>query len=409
MADTPKPVLTFADPGSLTGCFGCAERRIDIPGQLPDPGDDFDWRVRDYDGFRQFMLEELSARFPERTRWTPADLEVVIVEVLAAMLDRQSDAADRIFSEGFLETARRPDSLRRLLSLIGYDAVAEADALGQIDIDQATSANVANSLLDTFWARNPHIMNEARKAGPRSIRTQHRMVSVSDYAERLEDHPLVLRAQIWTDWSGSWETIFVAVIAWDTGLLLDDPVPLAEGDPDMPQFKRREKLRADIELFNERRRIAVPVWDRDPTIRTVLRPYVDQYRMAGQEVILRDAVPVGITIIVAIVVNPNYFRSEVSTAAAAALGRGEGGFFEPGRLKFGEDLFASDVIAELMRLDGIDNVCLIRFKRSGNDHPDQTGNGRIRLDGLELAICDNDADRLERGYLTIKTNGGLAG
>ena len=40
--------------------------------------------------------EELAARFPERRRWTPGDLEVVMVEVMAALLDQLSDMADRV-------------------------------------------------------------------------------------------------------------------------------------------------------------------------------------------------------------------------------------------------------------------------------------------------------------------------
>ena len=44
--------------------------------------------------FRLFMMEELAARVPERQRWTPADLETVLVEALAAVLDQLSDRAD---------------------------------------------------------------------------------------------------------------------------------------------------------------------------------------------------------------------------------------------------------------------------------------------------------------------------
>ena len=84
------------------------------------------------------MLEELAARFPERQRWTVADLEVALVEILANSLDGLSDMADRVFAEGYLQSAKRPDSLRRLLGIIGYDAVAEADARGHIDIDDET-------------------------------------------------------------------------------------------------------------------------------------------------------------------------------------------------------------------------------------------------------------------------------
>ncbi len=406
MAETPVPQLVFRDVAEALKCFGCGGRDIAIPGPLPDAGNDFDWRVRDYDGFRQFMLEELAARFPERTRWTPADMEVVIVEILAAVLDQLSDMSDRVFAEAYLETARRPDSVRRLLALIAYDAPAEADALNQIEIDESTPQEDANALLDAFWTRNPYAMDQARQAGPRAIRTQHRMVTVEDYAERMEDHPLVLRAHAWTEWTGSWETISVAIIPWDTTLSLDMPVPQETGGLSAPEAARRSRLKEEIERFNERRRIPVPVWERDPTIRTVIRPYLDLYRMTGQEVILHDAVPVGITIIVSIVVQANYFRSEVAAAAGEALGKGPGGFFEPGRLRFGEDLFASDLVAALMRLDGVENVCLIRFKRTGSQFPDQSDSGRIVLEGLELAVCDSDRGRMERGYLAIKTHGG---
>lgn len=409
MAETPVSTLEFLEPGESKPCFGCAERRIKMPPPLPPLGDDFDWRVRDYDGFRQFMLEELAARFPERRRWTPADLEVVLVEILAAMLDQLSDMADRVFAEAYLETARRPDSVRRHLAMIGFDAIAEAAALDQISIDDTMAEEDKQACLDLFWTRNPHVMETAREAGPRAIRNQNRMVSLPDHAERLEDHPLVLRAQASSQWTGSWETVFAAVILWDTKLALDDALPQPGAGQSTEMESRLQKLFAEIEQFNERRRIPLPIWTSEPSIRTILRPYVDRYRMAGREVILQDAVPVGITIIVSVVVNANYYRSEVKTAVAETLGTGPGGFFEPGRLHFGEDLFASDVIAALMRLDGVDNVCLIRFKRSGEAFPDQTGSGRIRLDGLELAVCDNDPGNPSRGYLVVRTNGGMSG
>ena len=75
MADSPPVELHFRGT-----CPDCGVREVRLPAALPGVGDDFDWLVRDYDGFRLFMLEELAARFPERRRWTPADLEVVLVD-----------------------------------------------------------------------------------------------------------------------------------------------------------------------------------------------------------------------------------------------------------------------------------------------------------------------------------------
>ncbi|MDH5480815.1 MAG: hypothetical protein OEX11_08670, partial [Nitrosomonas sp.] len=120
-SNTPKPNLIFRE-----GCSDCARREVELPEQLPLVGDDFDWLLRDYDGFRLFMLEELAARFPERRSWTPADMEVVIVETLSVVLDQLSDMLDRTQAEAFLETARQPESVRRLLAMIGYDAVLMA-------------------------------------------------------------------------------------------------------------------------------------------------------------------------------------------------------------------------------------------------------------------------------------------
>jgi len=408
MAVTPENKLIFHPPDQ-TNCFRCAERVTQLPSTLPPVGDDFDWRVRDFDGFRQFMMEDLAARFPERKRWTPADIEVVIVEALAAQLDQLSDSADRVFAEGFIETARNPASLRKLLSLVGYDSVAMAHAQEQIEIDGTMTVAEQNDVLENFWETNPFSMETARRAGPQQIRTQHRMVSIGDYAERLEDHPLVLRAKSTMRWTGSWSSMFIALILWNDQKHLDDLLPQLGSDPNSEQFRLISRLRADINRFNRERRIPIPDWNQPQTPRSILRAYVNQYRQVGQEVFLDDAIPVGITIVASINVSHNYFASEVKMAALSALGRGVGGYFEPGRLRFGEDIFASDIIATLMSLDGVDNVCLIRFKRTGAEFPDETASGRIILDGLEIAVCDNDPATIQigRGYVTLQMNGGL--
>jgi hypothetical protein len=401
MAETPVPILSFKG-----GCPDCGQRRTDVPGPLPAPGDDFDWRARDFDGFRRFMLEELAARFPDRRRWTPADVEVVLVEALAAVLDELSDMTDRVFAEAFLETARRPESVRRLLSMIGYDAVAAANALRQIDAPPGTPEAEANAALEAYWRGAPAAMDRARRAGPDAVFTQRRMVTVADHGDRLEDHPMVLRAMAYSRWTGSWITISVAVIPWDDALTLDSPSPAPEDAATLTEARRIETLRARVEAFHRARRLPVPDWAAEPTVRSVLTPYLEAYRMAGREVELADVEPVGVVVIASLVVRGDYFRSEIETAARQTLGRGAGGFFEPGRLRFGEDLFASDVIAALMALDGVETVCLIRFKRAGAQHPDRADDGSIPLSGLELAVCDSDPARPERGYVSITLHGG---
>lgn len=405
MAELAPPELLFEGT-----CPDCGERRIGLPPPLPDVGDDFDWRTRDYDGFRRAMLQEMAARFPERTRWTPADMEVVLVEALAAVLDQLSDMLDRVAAEAYLETARRPESVRRLLDLIGYRPVHRAVTRGQIENDEDEEVTAAR--LDRFWLRNPHFMEDARREGPREIHVQHRMVTVDDYARRLEEHPLVLRAHAWSGWTGSWETLRVAVVAWDNRHLDGEEVETPEGDTVRVPQAYPEDVRKLVKKFHaDQDNLPLPALDASPppSIRAVLRPYLEAYRMVGQEVVLENALPVPVTFSLSIRVASNFYRSEVRHAVDQALATGPGGFFEPGRLAFGEDLHAGDLIQVLMDLDGVESVCLNRFKRLGSQFDDQTESGSIELEGLELAVCDNDPANPERGYYRATLHGGLKG
>ncbi len=395
MADNPQIDLVFQGQ-----CPDCAERVAEMPQALPAVGDDFDWNVRDFDSFRRFLLEELAARFPARTRWTPADVEVALAEVLAFALDQLSDALDRVAAEGVLATARRPESVRRLLNLIGYDALALANAERNNFFNHPVTpgdTRTPEQRFEQFWSDNPAEMEAARITGPREIHTQRRMVTLDDYVTRLEEHPLVLRAQSSSAWSGSWTRVQVAVINWQRHAL-DETGVVFPGD-----------LWTEVANFYTERGLDAPNLSALTTLRSVLMPYIDAYRMAGQEVVLLDAVEVGILISLSIEVDANYFQSEVRRAVEQALGTGPGGFFEPGRLQFGEDLHAGDLFQTLMSLDGVDNVCLNRFKRMGDQYPDEADFGRITLSGLEVAICDDDPQHPERGYYRLKLGGGRKG
>jgi hypothetical protein len=394
MADAPELKLHFRGT-----CPDCGVREVHLPAPLVDAGDDFDWQIRDYNSFRMFMLEELAARFPERKRWTPADLEVVLVEVMATILDQLSDMLDRVAAEAYLETARKPETVRKLLKFIGYDAVAVAKSKDQLPGELQGDAAV--SALEDYWRSHPYAMEQAKRAGPWEIHTQKRMVTTDDYASRLREHPLVVNAHAWTEWSGSWFTIHLAAIA-GTDLELDS---------DMSNSGYNEELKDSIINFHERVGLVAPNLETTPppSVRMILRPYIDAFRMVGQEVTLRDPLYIGIYMALSIKVGANYFQSEIRHAIAQVLGQGPDGFFAPGRHGFGEDLYSSDIIEILMGLDGVENVCLNRFKRIGSQYPDRVDAGFIILDGLEVAVCDNDAGKPERGYYRLKLHGGRRG
>ena len=382
MAELSAPRLIFDG-----GCPDPGRREIKLPTPLPGVGDDFDWQQRDYDSIRQFMQSELVARYPERSRWTAADLELVLIEIMAAGLDQLSDMADRVAAESYLETARRPEAVLNWLRFIGMQPLVQ----NELKPDPALLA---------YWRQFPHEMEQARRAGPLQIHRQERMVSLEDYGVRLAEHPLVHRAKAWRRWSGSWTTVNVTLSLWggrrlDQALLSGSPLPPAR--------------RVAIDKFHQRKGLLIPDWPDDTLCaRDILHLYLEPYRMTAQEVILRDTAPVGIHLRFCIHLGPNHFRSEVRREILRVLGKGPGGFFEPGRLLFGQDLHQGDFFERLMSLDGVNNIEVLDFRRT-DESAEVSQTKTISVGDLELAICDNDPARPARGLIRVVMRGGLSG
>lgn len=411
-------------------CPDPGRREIDLPVPLPEIGDDFDWNLGDYDSYRDAMLDELARRYPERRWWTSADLEVVLLEVFAAVLDQLSDMADRVAAESYLETARRPETVLAWLSFIGAeleelafeseldlesvltsentsrDGGSSGDAAsgGDEDNDGLSDRELMTNAILEKWRADPPVMESIRLAEPGNIRTQKRMSSLRDYELRLEEHPLVLRAQANRLWGGSWPVVWITVSLWNNMLLAD-----SIGGPESGRPVISGATKEDTDRFHEKRKLRPPDWEAADTLSDVLDKYLIRYRSIGQEVLLVDVDPVGIDLSFCLTIQPNYFQSEVLREARRVLGRGPGGFFEPGRLKFGEDLHVSDFYQRLMGLDGIDTVDALIFKKVGNRYPNRAAEGLVALSPQEVAVCDDDYFRRERGTLKITMRGGRRG
>lgn len=362
MAKVPTTRIVFADQGDDCGY----REAVGLPEPLPQVTDNFDWQTRDYDGFRMLMLEELAARVPERRRFTAADLEVVVVEALATVLDQLSDAVDRVSAEAYLETARRPDSVHRLLRLIGYDAAAQAEADGLLPEGDPTAA------LQRLWTLRPWLMEEARVAGPRSLRRQVRMVTIEDVQTQLEAHPLVRQAGATIVWGGAWPVVRIAVWLRNDQFLANSFVGSLD---EIRRFYQRQELTLwpDTMSFRDNEELLVH--------------YIEQLRMVGQEYELSDVSMVGINLGFTVRIIDGFFQSEVRQALHVALGTGTGGFFELGRHRCGEDLRLGDVLEVLTGTAGVDSVVVEEFARRGGENQLQTA--RITIGPDELAVCDN--------------------
>ncbi|MFO1086041.1 MAG: putative baseplate assembly protein [Reyranellaceae bacterium] len=110
--------IDFSFKVECSADFDCAQPVACPPvvGTKPD----IDYLAKDYQGFRRLMLDRLSLLVPGWTERSPADLGVMLVELLAYAADNLSYRQDAIASEAYLATARQRVSVRRHARLVDY-------------------------------------------------------------------------------------------------------------------------------------------------------------------------------------------------------------------------------------------------------------------------------------------------
>lgn len=79
-----------------------------------------DYLTKDYEGFRQLMLDRLSTTLPDWQERHASDLGITLVEVLAYAADHLSYYQDAASTEAYMRTARQRISIRRHGKLIDY-------------------------------------------------------------------------------------------------------------------------------------------------------------------------------------------------------------------------------------------------------------------------------------------------
>lgn len=98
--------------------FDCA-----TPAPLPDPDPTppiIDYLAKDYASFRRLMLDRLAVTIPEWQERSPADIGIVLVELMAYAADYLSYYQDAVATEAYLGTARKRVSVRRHVRLLDY-------------------------------------------------------------------------------------------------------------------------------------------------------------------------------------------------------------------------------------------------------------------------------------------------
>jgi hypothetical protein len=228
-------------------------------------------------------------------------------------------------------------------------------------------------------AREPQSLAQARLLGPYQLRQQNRAVVAGDYETclaagvRVGNTTVVpVQSKARFRHTGSWTTVFVSV--------------------DLPG---RQPLAAT------------------PGLREALETLLQARKMAGLDVRVEDARYCPLHIRLQVEVGDDHFardvRAAVERALVGPLAAPQLPFFGPGRFRFGQAVFLSDLYAVVSAIEGVRSVAVTRFKRLGDRFADSEAQGFIPVGALEVARCDNNGAATENGVLFVRTCGGKEG
>jgi hypothetical protein len=134
--------------------FDCKPVEACVPAPLAQP--DINYLAKDYASFKRVMLDRLSLLVPDWTERNPADLGIVLVELLAYVADHLSYQQDAVATEAYLGTARRRSSVRRHARLVDYSLFEGSNSRVWVQIRLKPGRD--NVLLKRSGARGPTML-----------------------------------------------------------------------------------------------------------------------------------------------------------------------------------------------------------------------------------------------------------
>lgn len=153
-------VLRIAAPGGVLDARHSAapfRSRASCPSELdcrqepdcpPEPPDEpaLDYLAKDYASFRRLLLDLIPQRNPRWTERNPADVGMVLVELLAYQGDQLSYFQDAVATEAYLDTARHRISARRHARLVDYRMHDGRNAWTFVQLDVAGTGVVPQGM-----------------------------------------------------------------------------------------------------------------------------------------------------------------------------------------------------------------------------------------------------------------------
>ncbi len=110
--------INFSFKVNCPSDFDCKSSKVCPTESLPEPH--IDYLAKDYASFRSLILDRLSVIMPDWKERSPADLGIVLSELLAYAGDYLSYYQDAVTTEAYLTTARKRISVRRHARLLDY-------------------------------------------------------------------------------------------------------------------------------------------------------------------------------------------------------------------------------------------------------------------------------------------------
>jgi predicted phage baseplate assembly protein len=191
---------------------------------------------------------------------------------------------------------------------------------------------------------------------------QERGVTPQDYIDIVTRDARVHRANAILRWTGSWYTVFLAV-------------ERAGGAPVDDAFKQS------------------------------LRQSLEQYRMAGTDLMIVAPVYVPLEIAMQVTTRPGYLPGNVQVALSKIFSDrqwsdGTRGVFYPDSYSFGQAVYRNPLYAAASAAPGVGTVEITTFQRQGVPG---TGlkDGMLAMDWLEIPILENNPQYPERGLFTL--------
>lgn len=206
---------------------------------------------------------------------------------------------------------------------------------------------------------------EIRRYAPQAFRTQARAVTVADWVEKAEAFAEVDRAMADLRWTGSWYTVFLTI-------------DRADGQP----------VRGD------------------PAFSAALLAHLDQFRVAGYDLDLRDPVNLPLDIELMVCLTRGYVAGDLRGRLRDIFGSahqtgGQRGLFHPDNFTFGDPLYLSQIYAAALALDGVASVAAQVFHPRGRAPAGEIAAGVIRPAPQAILRCDSDPNRPENGLITF--------